>query len=150
MCIRDRIEASRTGTFKGQCYEFCGDGHADMLLRVVAHSTSDYAAWAKTAVEEADLLRDPATARGRELFMSQACVGCHTVRGTPAAGKVAPDLTKMGSKPNIAGVLSPVNVENLTRWIMDPQVVKPGTAMPDLNLDQETSRAIAQWLVTLK
>lgn len=144
------IQADRAGTFKGQCYEFCGDGHADMLLRVVAHPTSEYAAWARTAIADANLPLDPATARGRELFLSQACVGCHLVRNTSAAGKVGPELTKMGSKANIAGVLSPVNVDNLTRWIMDPQVVKPGTAMPDLNLDEPTSRAIAQWLATLK
>lgn len=144
------LQADRVGAFKGQCFEFCGEGHADMLLRVVSHATSDYATWAKTAVDEANLLLDPATARGRELFLSGACAGCHTVRGTPAQGKVAPELTKIGSKQNIAGVLSPVNVDNLTRWILDPPAVKPGTAMPKLGLDQETARSIAQWLVTLK
>ena len=38
----------------------------------------------------------------------------------------------------------------LKRWILDPQQVKPGTAMPDLNLDAETARAIAQFLFTRK
>lgn len=144
------IQADRAGTFKGQCFEFCGNGHADMLLRIVAHPTSEYAAWAKTAVEEANIPLDPATARGRELFMAQACVGCHLVKNTPANGRVGPELTKIGSKANIAGVLSPVNVDNLTRWILDPPGVKPGTAMPKLNLDPDTARAIAQWLSTLK
>ncbi|HKY51370.1 MAG TPA: cytochrome c oxidase subunit II, partial [Candidatus Limnocylindria bacterium] len=30
------IEADRPGTYKGQCLEFCGDGHADMLITLVA------------------------------------------------------------------------------------------------------------------
>src|SRR5438270_39717 len=47
------IQADQPGTFKGQCYEYCGDGHADMLLTVVAHSASDYTAWAADAVKQA-------------------------------------------------------------------------------------------------
>lgn len=144
------LEADRVGEFKGQCFEFCGDGHADMLILVVVHPQNEYDAWARDAVREADLLLDPETARGRELFRTLACAGCHTIRGL-TAGKFqgAPDLTNVGSRPQIAGAL-PMSVENLERWIMDPQQVKPGTAMPDLNLDAETARAIAQFLFTRK
>lgn len=144
------LEADRAGTFKGQCYEFCGDGHANMLLTVVAHPKSEYAAWAKSAIEEANLLLDPATARGRELFLSLACAACHTVKGTSAGGKVGPELTRIGSKADIAGVLRPVNEENLKRWIRDPKAVKPGTLMPTLGLDDDTIDQIVKWLRTLK
>ena len=94
--------------------------------------------------------RDPATQRGRELFLSLACAGCHAVAGTTAQGKVAPrDLTNVASFETIAGVV-PMNEENLFRWIKNPQALKPGTAMPNLNLDDETVGAIVQWLLTLK
>src|SRR5207237_9969284 len=53
------IEADQPGTYKGQCFEFCGDGHADMLITVVAHPQSDYATWAADAVKQANLLNDP-------------------------------------------------------------------------------------------
>jgi cytochrome c oxidase subunit 2 len=144
------LEADRVGEFKGQCFEFCGDGHADMLILVVVHPQNEYEAWARSAVAEADLLLDPATAQGRELFRTLACAGCHTIRGL-TAGRFpgAPDLTNIGSREQIAGVL-PMSVENLERWITDPQQVKPGTAMPDLSLDAETARAIAQFLFTRK
>lgn len=144
------LEADRVGQFKGQCFEFCGEGHADMLIDVVVHPQNEYAAWAAGAVAEANILLDPATQQGRELFRTLACAGCHTIRNL-TAGKFpgAPDLTNIGSRPQIAGVL-PMSVENLERWIMDPQQVKPGTAMPDLNLDAETARAIAQFLFTRK
>jgi cytochrome c oxidase subunit 2 len=144
------LEADRVGEFKGQCFEFCGDGHADMLINVVVHPQNEYAAWAESAVAEANLLLDPATAQGRELFRTLACSGCHTLRPlTAGIFPGAPDLTNIGSRPQIAGVL-PMSVENLERWILNPQQEKPGTAMPDLNLDAETARAIAQFLFTRK
>src|SRR2546429_1758070 len=64
------IQADRPGTFKGQCYEDCGDGHADMLLTVVAHSPSDYTARAADAVKQANLLNDPRTKVGRDTFLA--------------------------------------------------------------------------------
>lgn len=39
---RPRIEADRPGTYGGVCAEFCGDGHAGMLFRVVAHPPDEY------------------------------------------------------------------------------------------------------------
>jgi len=80
-----------------------------------------------------------------------ACVGCHTVKGTTAAGKIGPELTHVASQKSIAGgVLSPVDEANLTRWIKDPPAVKPGTKMPNYNLSDQQIHDIVQWLLTLK
>lgn len=144
------IQADHPGTFKGQCAEFCGQGHADMLITVVAHPKAEYAGWAASAVADADRLNSPATKEGRQLFLSLACAGCHTVAGTPAAGKVGPELTHVASLPSIVGILSPVNAQNLHTWIKDPQKVKPGTIMPTLGLDDATIDKIVSWLLTLK
>lgn len=144
------LEADRAGSYKGQCFEFCGDGHADMLLVVVAHPPSEYAAWAKDAVAAANLLIDPTTKAGREAFLSGPCAGCHKVQGTTAAGTVGPELTHIASKDSIAGVLKPVNAENLAKWLANPPAVKPGTQMPNYNLDQQTITNITNWLLTLK
>ena len=146
------IQADQPGTYRGQCYEFCGDGHADMLLTIVAHPQDEYDAWAKTAVENANRLNDPATKTGRETFLASACVGCHTVQGTNAAGKVGPELTHIASKPNIAGVLSPVNQENLIKWVSDAPSIKPGIVMPKFKgtLSDQQISDIVQWLLTLK
>jgi cytochrome c oxidase subunit 2 len=145
------IQADKPGTYKGQCFEFCGTGHADMLITLVAQTPDEYATWLKGALVEANRGTDPATKKGRETFLSLACVGCHTVQGTVAAGKVGPELTYVASKKSIAGgLLSPVNEENLTRWIKNPPAVKPGTLMPNLNLSDEQIHDIVQWLLTLK
>jgi len=152
------IQADRPGTYKGQCVEFCGDGHADMLIQLVAHPKDEYAAWAQSAIREANLLDDPATRAGRELFRSNACAGCHVIQGL-TTGRVGPDLTHVANpelnRDGLAGVL-PVNVpaeqlvENLVRWTTDPPAVKPGTAMPKLPLSEADIRAISQFLATRK
>ncbi len=144
------IQADRPGSYKGQCAEFCGDGHADMLIVIVAHDKNDYAAWAKGAVAQANLSNDPATKAGRELFLSLACAGCHTIAGTTAQGKVGPELTHIASKDNIAGVLRPLDEANLKKWISNPPGVKPGTVMPNLGLPAENIDSIVKFLLTLK
>ena len=148
------IQADQPGTYKGQCTEFCGDGHADMLITVVAHPQSEYAAWAASEVQLQNLLNDPATQAGRDAFLAGACAGCHTVKGTKAAGKVGPELTHLMSKQpsNIAGVLSPINQENLTRWVRNAPSVKPGTLMPKFEgaIPDDQINQIVQWLLTLK
>src|SRR5258707_3590948 len=145
------IQADKPGTYKGQCFEFCGDGHADMLITLVADAPSQYAAWAQQAVKDANVFLDPQTKVGRELFFSLACVGCHTIDKTTAQGKVGPNLTHLMSRKSIAGgALSPVNEENLTRWVANPPAVKPGTLMPNLGLSQQQVHDIVPFLQTLK
>jgi len=145
------IQADQPGTYKGQCFEFCGTGHADMLITLVVHTPDDYAKWAQGAIAEANRLNDPATKKGRETFLSLPCTGCHTVQGTSAGGKVGPDLTHVASKKSIAGgAVSPVNEQTLTSWIKNPPAVKPGTQMPNYGLSDEQVHDIVQWLLTLK
>lgn len=145
------IQADQPGTYKGQCFEFCGQGHADMLITLIAQTPDEYASWMKGAIAEANRSTDPAVAKGKQTFLSLPCVGCHTVQGTVAQGKVGPELTHIASqKTPIAGVLSPVNEQNLTTWIHNPPAVKPGTLMPNLNLSDEQIQDIVQWLLTLK
>jgi cytochrome c oxidase subunit II len=40
------------GTYRGQCAELCGSGHADMRAKVVAVSPDEYQQWAKNKREE--------------------------------------------------------------------------------------------------
>jgi cytochrome c oxidase subunit 2 len=39
------FNATKPGSYSGQCAEFCGLGHADMRLVVVAESEEDFQAW---------------------------------------------------------------------------------------------------------
>ncbi|MEU4214199.1 c-type cytochrome [Actinoplanes sp. NPDC026623] len=90
---------------------------------------------------------DPA--RGERLIDSYGCGSCHTVPGVKGAdGLVGPPLTTFGKRSYIAGEL--VNSgPNLQRWVMDPQAVEPGTAMPDLGVTPTDAQDIAAYLFTL-
>ena len=146
------IQADRPGTYKGQCLEFCGDGHADMLITLVVHSAPEYAQWITEAKVRAERFTSEETKRGRELFRQLACAGCHTVQGL-TGGKFpgAPELTHVASKPSIVGgLLTPVNEENLRRWISNPPAVKPGTAMPNLGLSEQQVNDLVQFLLVLE
>jgi cytochrome c2 len=85
--------------------------------------------------------------RGQELVSSYGCGSCHTVSGVRGAdGLVGPPLTGIGQRAYIAGEL-PTTGENLQRWIMNPQEVEPGVAMPDLGVTAKDARDIAAFLV---
>jgi cytochrome c oxidase subunit II len=44
-----RIQADAPGSYRGQCAEFCGIGHAHMHFTVTAHEPSDFEAWKREA-----------------------------------------------------------------------------------------------------
>ena len=49
---------------------------------------------------------DPLVARGRQVFFRESyCVLCHSIQGTPAAGVIGPNLTRIGSRGTIAAGL---------------------------------------------
>lgn len=43
------LEADEVAEFDGQCAEFCGLDHAQMLLEVVSHTPEDFSEWLATA-----------------------------------------------------------------------------------------------------
>jgi cytochrome c oxidase subunit 2 len=54
------FKVPKEGTYRGQCAELCGSGHADMRARVVAVSPEDFQTWA-------DAKRDEIQQAGEEL-----------------------------------------------------------------------------------
>lgn len=89
-------------------------------------------------------------AAGADLIRSYGCGTCHTVPGVRGAkGKVGPPLTAFAHRAYIAGNLTN-EPPNLVAWIMDPQAVEPGTAMPALGVTAEEARDIAAYLYTLR
>src|SRR5262245_17874785 len=136
------------GTYQGQCAEFCGTSHANMGLRVVVDPPERFEQW--IAAQRATP-PDPtgAAAEGQAIFASRACVGCHTIRGV-SAGNLGPDLTHFGSRIRLASGMLPSTIENVTMWVKDPTVIKPGVKMPALGLTDAEARAVATYLIGLK
>ncbi|MEV6815442.1 cytochrome C [Micromonospora craterilacus] len=87
--------------------------------------------------------------RGADLIAQYGCGSCHTIPGINRAdGLVGPPLTRFGARSYIAGELVN-NADNLQRWIVDPQAVEPGTAMPNLGIPAIDAQDIAAYLYTL-
>ncbi len=83
-------------------------------------------------------------------MVAYGCGKCHTVPGIHGAnGVVGPPLNKIGQRSYIAGNF-PNTPQNLEHWVIDPQSMKPKTAMPPLGLSQTQARDVAAYLYTLR
>jgi cytochrome c oxidase subunit II len=145
---RNRIllYADKPGRYRGQCAEFCGLEHAKMAMYVYAQQPADFQRWLRGEAAPAQASPSP----GRQVFMRDACASCHTIRGTPAAGQVGPDLTHVGSRTTLAALTIPNTRAQLARWLRDPASVKPGSLMPDLGLSPSDVNALVGYLKGLR
>jgi cytochrome c oxidase subunit 2 len=142
------VEPLTSGTFVGQCAEYCGLQHALMLLTVVVHPREEFDRWA--AAQQTPARDDPAARPGRELFASLACINCHTIRGTPANGIFGPDLTHLMSRGTIGAGAAPNTPQHLRAWIDDPATYKSGALMPAMKLSRDDVDKLTAYLVTLR
>jgi cytochrome c oxidase subunit 2 len=144
------MQADVAGTYLGACAEFCGAEHAWMRIVVVAEAPADFDAWDRHQREPAE--QAPTTsvvARGETEFRTKTCISCHTVGGVGGA-RVAPDLTHLAQRKTLgAGVLAN-DPASLARWLREPQVVKPASHMPDLNLTDDEVNDLTAYLDTLR
>ena len=84
--------------------------------------------------------------RGKTLVFAFGCVACHEISGVSGSpGHVGPPLTNWKRRKYIAGQL-PNERRTLVRWIVQPQEVEPGTAMPDLGVTESEARDMAAYL----
>jgi cytochrome c oxidase subunit 2 len=145
------FQTDRAGElFVGQCAEYCGTEHANMLIRVIVDRPREFDRW--LAGQEKPANEDPAALQGKKTFLSQSCVNCHRVRGTPAKGRDGfPDLTHLMSRQTIAGCMIENNETNLRRWVRNPHKIKPGCLMAPFDLlgDKDID-LIVSYLRTLK
>lgn len=86
----------KEGTFRGQCAENCGTGHAFMPIEVKAIPEKEYLAWVDTkqkeiaaAAEEAaadkDWSKEDLMAKGEKIYTTN-CVACHQATGLGVPG----------------------------------------------------------------
>lgn len=140
----------RAGEYYGQCTQLCATSHANMRIRAFVDDANGWTQWVNAMKGANGSRASTEVQKGYQLFTTQACVGCHTIQGTTAAGNVGPNLTRFGARSTMGAGMYQNNQENVTRWILDPQEAKPGNKMPNLHLSQEDASAIASYLLSLK
>jgi cytochrome c oxidase subunit 2 len=138
------------GVFWGQCAEYCGTAHALMGLRIIVDDDAGFERWVASERSPAASPADAAARAGQGLFMSNACVSCHTIQGTAAQGRFGPDLTHFGSRLTLGAGMLDNTLDNLARWIDSTQHVKPGNLMPEVELTEQQVRQLAAYLAGLR
>ena len=88
--------------------------------------------------------------RGAELIASHGCGACHRIPGIRGAdGVVGPPLDEFGRRVYVAGML-PNTPDGLVEWLLDPQKIVPGNAMPAVGLSEDEARDVASYLHDLR
>jgi cytochrome c2 len=90
--------------------------------------------------------------RGRELFETRGCAGCHEFTG--ASVKVRPKAPTFESETDRAVALAPdlrftrarFRPDALKSWIQNPAQIKPSTRMPALGLNANDARDLAAFI----
>jgi len=144
------IEPFATGTFFGNCAEYCGTQHANMLLRVIVQEPEDFEKWVANMKQPPLTPESGLAAQGHRDFYANACVSCHRVDGTVAEGVFGPDLTKLMTRQTIGAGVADLTPKTLRAWVRDPQDLKTGCLMPDMKLLDSEVDSITAYLLTLK
>jgi cytochrome c oxidase subunit 2 len=146
------FETEHTGLYVGQCAEYCGTQHANMLLRVYVDPPEEFARWLANQKKDARDSEDAEIRKGKDVFLAQSCINCHRVRGTPARGVFGPDLTHLMSREMLASGMIPNDREGdkLRQWIADPQKIKPGCLMPAFGLSERDLDLVVRYLRSLE
>ncbi|MDQ3280833.1 MAG: c-type cytochrome [Acidobacteriota bacterium] len=111
------------------------------LLTMACHPQDDH-----TAQE----LTGGLPARGHDAIQKYGCGACHEIPGVDGAnGMVGPSLRNIADRMYLAGQV-PNTPDNMKMWILQPQRIEHGTAMPNLNVTQGDANDIAAYLYTLR
>ena len=156
------FKADEVGEYYGQCAEFCLGSHVWMKFRVIVDTPEDFEAWKESQLATAAAPSTQAETEGAALFLSKACVMCHsTAPGVGSAGfpYPAPNLAHLGSRTTLAAGTLDMTTDSLREWLADPNEVKPDNIMsrvapaytvPALALTEGEIDALAAYLQSLK
>ena len=145
------LQADKPGTYIGQCSEFCGTQHAWMRILVVADEPSKFEEWQRAQLLPGQAPKSDATVKGLTLFQTSTCINCHAIRGVAGADlRVAPDLTHVASRKQLAAGIIENTPANMRLWLKNPQHIKPGALMPDFEFTDEQLDQLTEYLSTLR
>lgn len=144
------LTITRPGLYRGTCNSFCGMGHALMRIRVFAQSPEEFSAWLAHQRQPASPPSAVGAAKGADVFREKNCVNCHSIAGLMTRGRVAPDLTHVGSRTTLAAGTLANTPQNLAKWLKNPQSVKKGVLMPDIGLNTDQIKYLTAYLEGLK
>lgn len=143
------LRATKVGTYRGQCAEFCGTSHARMAFPAIVMEPADLDAWLDERSRPS--VGSAMNGEGRALFERAGCGDCHSVDANAAQSRKGPDLSHVGSRLTIGAGFLPNEIDTLARFIVNPGSFKPGAHMPaSTGLSADEVDQIATWLKGLQ
>jgi cytochrome c oxidase subunit 2 len=128
------LQADTPGLYHGACSEFCGTQHAWMRILAVAESPEAFEAWQQRQLRDPPPPASAAGQRGAQLMRQLTCVSCHAFDNASTALQAGPDLRHLAERQTLGAGVSANTRQNLALWLKNPQAVKPGNLMPNLQL----------------
>ena len=145
------VRPTATGVFRGACAEYCGTSHALMAFYVEVMEKAAFDQWLDLQATEAVAMTEATAVRGGELFQSNGCGACHTVRGTRARGQIGPDLTHVGGRLSLGAGILETRPDKFRDWLASTTHIKPGVHMPAFGMLPDADlQALAAYLHGLK
>lgn len=113
------FRATRAGSYRLYCAEYCGQQHSSMVADVVVHEPADFDLWMRTEVDKTNNL--PPTELGALLYKRQGCVQCHAIDDN-SQGKAGPSFAKtFGTEQRLAsGEAVKIDENYIRRSILEP------------------------------
>ena len=144
----------RAGTFDIYCSQYCGTGHSLMRGSIIVMPEPEFLAWQEGEQQKLQAGTQSTADKGKALFESAGCVGCHSIDGS---AKVGPTLKGVfGSRVELSdGKTVQADEEYLRESIVEPnaKIVKGfQPIMPTFKatLKDEEIAAVIAYLKTLK
>ena len=142
------IEPTQPGTYVGNCAEYCGMQHAHMLLRVIVHPPGEFESGRRPSDNRRWTIRrrGPAATFSLPLPVSTVTPSGKRRRGA----RLVPTCTHLMSRETLGAGTVPNTAEKLRAWVRDPQTIKEGCNMPNMQLTDTELNQIVAYLLTLK
>ena len=146
--VADSAAGTRPGTYPG----IYGGAHLQTVAAAADGSAPAAPAAGNAAGESSTDLASQRNqiAAGKQVFLQNACINCHAVRGTVANGRFGPDLTHFGGRDTLGSGAVANNMGNLKAWIRNPSDLKEGALMPPMQLDEVQLQQVSAYLISLK
>lgn len=133
------FKATKAGTFRLYCTEYCGRDHSMMKTVVVVHEGDGYKNYLQSKYDE--FLNSPPEVLGEMFYKQKGCVTCHTTDGSDKAGGGPSFKGNFGQERAITGAGSVLVDENYLRESMVNPAAKIRSGYPPIMPKLELSDA---------
>ena len=113
------FRATRPGSYRLYCAEYCGQKHSGMDADVIVHEPAEFDLWLRTEADKVNNL--PPAELGALLYKRQGCAQCHAIDEN-SQGKAGPSFAKtFGTEQRLAsGETITIDENYIRRSILEP------------------------------